>query len=121
MRSKQQGITFIGLLALAAMVGVLGFAGLKLVPAYLEHMKILRILNDVKADLDGQAPTPPSIRSAIDKRLNIEMVYGVKLQQFKIDKSEGGFTVAVRYDKAEPFIANVSLLVSFDNEVEIRQ
>ena len=121
MRSKQQGITFIGILVVAAMVGVLGFAGLKLTPVYLEHMKVLRILKDVKEEMDGQGPTPPTIRRAIDRRLNIERVYGVKLPQFQVEKSASGFTVAIRYDRAEPFIYNVSFLVSFDDEVEIRQ
>ena len=71
MRSKQRGITFIGFALLAAMVAVLGFAALKLTPAYLENMKIKRILTDVKTEMDGQAPSPQLIRRAIDKRLNI--------------------------------------------------
>jgi len=120
MRSRQRGITFIGLALLAAMVAILGFAGLKLVPAYLENMKVKRILNDVKSDLDGQSPTPQVIRRQIDKRLNIEMVYGLKGRDFEVEKSSQGFTVAARYERSEPFIANVSLLVTFDDEVEIR-
>jgi hypothetical protein len=120
MRSKQRGITFIGLALLVAMVAVLGFAGLKLTPAYLENMKIKRILSDVKSDMDGQGPTPQVIRRAIDKRLNIEMVYGLKAKDFEIEKGSEGFTVAARYERSEPFIANVSLLVTFNDEVEIR-
>lgn len=120
MRSKQRGITIIGLALLAAMIAVLGFAGLKLTPAYLENMKIKRILNDVKSDMDGQAPTPQVIRRAIDKRLNIEMVYGLKATDFEIEKGPEGLSVAARYERSEPFIANVSLLVAFNDEVEIR-
>jgi hypothetical protein len=120
MRLEQRGITFIGFALLAAMVGILAFAGLKLTPAYLENMKIRRILNDVKLNMDGQHPSPQEVRRAIDKRLDIEMVYGLKAQDFEITKSADGLTVAARYNKEEPFIANVSLLVNFDDEVEIR-
>lgn len=120
MRSRQKGITFIGFVLLAAMVGLLGFAGLKLSPVYLENMKIRRVLSDVKEELDGQGPTPQSIRKAIERRVNIEMIYGLKARDFEIEKSDGGFTVAARYERAESFIANVSLLVTFDDEVEIR-
>ena len=112
--------TGVGRALLAAMVAILGFAGLKLTPAYLENMKIKRILNDVKLNMDGQNPTPQEIRRAIDKRLDVEMVYGLKAQDFQIAKSAEGFTVAARYDRSEPFIANVSLLVTFNDEVEIR-
>jgi Domain of unknown function (DUF4845) len=122
MRSKQRGITFIGFLIIAAMIAVIGFAGLKLTPIYLENMKIKRILNDVKIDLDGQGATPQSIRRALDKRIGIEMVYGFKGQDFEIQQSSsGGYIVAARYERAETFVANVSLLATFDDEVEIRK
>jgi hypothetical protein len=121
MRSRQYGMTFIGFALVAAMVAVMGFAGLKLVPAYLENMKIKRVLADVQAELDGQGPTVQGIRRALDKRLNIEMVYGVKGQDFVIERTDDGYLVAARYERAEPFIANVSLSVEFDDEVEIRQ
>jgi hypothetical protein len=120
MRSRQRGITFIGFAIIAAMVGLIGYAGLKLTPVYLENMKIKKILNDVKSELDGQGTTPQRIRVAIDKRINIEMIYGLKGRDFEIEKSPGGFTVAARYERAEEFIGNVSLLVTFDDEVEIR-
>lgn len=120
MRSRQTGMTAMGFMLIAAMVGLIGFAGLKLSPAYLENMKIRRILSDVKLNLDGQAPTPQSIRHSIDNRINIEMVYGLKARDFIIEKTEGGYRVAAVYERTEPFIANVSLLVSFDDEVEIQ-
>lgn len=120
MRSRQKGITFIGFAIIAAMVGLIGFAGLKLTPVYLENMKVKRVLNDVKEQLDGQAATPQRIRSALDKRINIEMIYGLKGRDFEIEKSDSGYTVAARYQRAETLVANVSLLVDFDDEVEIR-
>ena len=120
MRSRQRGMTFISFAILAAMVALMGFAAMKLTPVYLENMKIKRVLNDVKTRLDGQNPTPQMIRSAIDKQINIEMVYGLRGRDFDIEKSDGGFTVAARYERAEEFIANVSLLVTFEYEVEIR-
>jgi hypothetical protein len=120
MRLKQRGITFIGFALLAIMVGILGFAGLKLTPVYLENMKIKRILNDVKMDMDGQNPSAQEIRLAIDKRLDIEMVYGLKAQEFQITNSGEGLTVAAHYERPTPFIGNVSFLVTFNDEVEIR-
>lgn len=120
MRSRQTGITLIGFVLLAVMVGMLGFAALRLTPVYLENMKVRRILTDVKADLDGQGPTPQLIRRAIEKRINIEMVYGLKANEFEIQKIDSGFRVGAYYEKSEPFIANISLLVTFNDEVEIR-
>ena len=121
MRNRQRGITAIGFLVLAIMVAAMGFAALRLTPIYLEHMKIVSVLNDVKADLDGTNPSIQLIKSGIGKRLNIEMVRVVKKQDFKIKKSELGYSVRVQYDTEAPYIANVWLLVRFNDAVEIRR
>lgn len=120
MRSRQSGMTFIGFALIAAMVALIGFAGIKLTPVYLENMKIKKVLNDVQVDLEGQDPTVQQIRAIIDKKLNIEMVYGLKGRDFTIEKIDSGYRVAARYVRTESFIANVSLSVEFDDEVEIR-
>jgi hypothetical protein len=112
-------MTAIGFALLAAMVGILGFAGMRLTPAYLENMKVKRILSDVKDELDGQGPTPQSIRRSIDNRINIEMVTGLKARDFEIEKVASGFRVTAHYERTEPFIANVFLRVEFNDEVEI--
>ena len=38
----------------------------------------------------ARSPTPQVIRRAIDKRLNIEMVYGLKARDFEVEKSAEG-------------------------------
>lgn len=121
MRDRQQGITAIGFLILAVMVVAIGFAGLRLTPIYLEHMKILSVLEDTKANLDGTNPSIQQIKSAIGKRLNIEMVRTIKKQDFKIKKSEVGYSVRIQYDSEAPYLANIWLLVRFNDAVEIRR
>jgi hypothetical protein len=121
MRDRQRGITAIGFLVIAALVAVVGFGALKLMPIYLEHMKILSVLSDTKAALDGTNPSIQQIRSAIGKRLNIEMVYVLKREDFEIKKSERGYSVRARYDDEASYIANVYLLVRFNDAIEIRR
>ena len=121
MRNKQQGITAIGFVIIAAVVALIGFAALKLTPIYLEHMKIVSTLNDVKADLDGQNPSIQQIRYAIDKRLVIEMITKMKAKDFEIKKTETGFSVRAQYEDRTPYIANIYLVAVFNNAVEIRR
>ena len=109
------------LLVLAILIAAVGFAGLRLTPIFLEHMKITRVLEDVKINLDGQSATVAEIRSSIGKRLNIEMVRSIKPQDFKIKKSEEGYSVRLQYDSEAPYIANVYLLVRYNKAVEIRR
>ncbi|MGI9331235.1 MAG: DUF4845 domain-containing protein [Gammaproteobacteria bacterium] len=121
MRSRQQGMTAIGALIIAVLVGIVGLGALKLTPIYLEQMKILSVLEDVKGELDGQNASVALIRSAIGKRLNIEMISVLKKQDFVIKKSEMGYSVRVQYDNEAPFIGDVYLLARFNDSVEIRR
>ncbi len=121
MRNRQQGMTAIGMLVLAAILGLVGFAALRLTPIYLEHMKVLQILSDVKVELDGQETSLARLRASIENRLNIESVYGLKVKDFKITKTSvgGGYIVQAKYDRRTNYVANIYLLAEFDDTVEI--
>lgn len=121
MRNKQQGMTAIGFVIMAVIVALIGFAGLKLTPVYLEHMKIVSTLNDVKEQLDGQNPSIQEIRSSINKRLVIEMVTTVKARDFKIKKTEAGYDVRIQYENRTQYVANLYLVAVFNNVVGIRR
>ena len=121
MRVKQRGITLISLAIIVAFVASYAFAVLKVIPFYLEQIKISRVLNDVQANLSGSGPTPQKIRDAIDKRLNIEMVYELTARDFKIKKSSGGFEVHAAYERRASYFGNLYLVVAFDETVEINR
>jgi hypothetical protein len=121
MNDRQQGMTTIGFLIIAVLVGLIGFAGLRLTPIFLENMKVASVMNDVKSDFDGQDPSIQQISAAIGKRLNIEMVRSVHRKDFEIKRSDNGYMVSLTYDREAPYVANVYLLVRFDRAVEIRR
>ena len=65
-------MTIIGLLLVLAVLGLIAFGVIQLVPVYLENMKIVQILNQTKDQLDGQSPSVKDIRDALYKRAKIE-------------------------------------------------
>jgi len=119
MRARQQGITAIGFILAAVFVGVFAFAILKVMPLYLEQMKVVSILEDVKEDLDGNKPSIIEIRSAIGKRLDIEMVTGIRTKDFTIKKAGTGYRVTANYERREAFFGNLFFVAVFDEQIEI--
>ena len=120
----QRGITALGFLFLAALVGVIAFAAIRLVPVYLEYYKIVTIMEGVQTELDGHvSPTGgvSEIRRSIENRMMIESVRVVKLQEFNIEKQGAFYRVSIGYAQAVPYIANISLVVNFDKSVEIKR
>ena len=120
MRQHQQGMTFIGLLCILALVGVVGYAGVRLAPVYLNYMKIARTLEAVATEVKGDNPDPQNIRNLIDRHFNIEDPTNVTARDIEITKEDGGVQMHVAYDDTVPYVANVSLSVHFDKTVTVR-
>ena len=120
MRNKQTGMTFLGLLIVLALAGLIVFAGIRLTPVYLEHMKIVSVLEGTKKEMDGKGADLASIRRSIQRRFDVESVGIIRVTDFKVTKSPaGGYILTATYEHKAPYIANVNFVVDFDNTVEI--
>jgi len=117
-RHSQAGITALGFLILALLVGVVAFAVMKVVPFYINDMRMTTILEDVQRDLSGNSPTPQSIRYELARRFSVEDVK-IAEDAMKITQSKNGYTLRVTYDSKASYISNVYLLVAYDKQVEI--
>jgi len=117
-RRSQAGITALGLLILATLVGVIGLAVLKLTPIYIKNMRMSTILDDVERELSGQNATPQSIRNELTRRFIVEDIR-LGNDELKITQSRGGYALRVQYEERAPYVADLYLLVAFDKQVEI--
>jgi hypothetical protein len=120
MQKHQHGMTFIGMLCILALAGVVIYAGVRLTPVYLNYMKIARTLESVASEVKGDNPDPAAIRNLIDRHFNIEDPSVVTVKDIENTKDESGVEMHVTYDDTVPYVANVSLSVHFDKTVKVR-
>jgi len=123
MRSRQSGMTFLGLLVLIVVVGSWVYAGIRLVPAYLNYQKVASTLEKVRDEYTSNPGTTDfMIRKAIERHFNIEMVNEdvFNYPDVQIRQQGGVFLVTAAYEHVVPLVANVSFLVDFDKTVEIQ-
>jgi hypothetical protein len=117
---QQRGMTTIGFLLVLAVLGLIAFGVIQLVPVYLENMKIVQLLNQTKEQLDGQSPSVKDIRDALYKRAEIEDLRDIDTKKdFVVKPVSGGYTVSINYERRKPYVANISLLAEFEHSVEI--
>lgn len=121
MRQRQQGMTAIGFILIAALVGLVGYGVIRLIPVYLTQMKIRQLMTDLKAEYDGNNANVSRLQTEISRRLDIDAITYPRRQDFVISKSGEGFLVELDYEDSVPYIANLSITARFDNSVEIRQ
>ena len=117
-RHSQAGITALGFLILAILVGVVAFAAMKVTPMYIKSMRMNTILDDVQRELSGGSPTPQAIRNELARRFSVEDIT-LGVDAMKITQSKNGYTLHVQYDERASYIANMYLVVAYDKQVEI--
>ena len=117
-RHAQAGITALGFLILAALVGVVGLGVLKVVPMYIKNMRMSTILDDVQRDLSGNGPTPQSIRNELFRRFSVEDIR-LDTDSMKIAQSKTCYSLRVQYEERASYVADIYLVVAYDKQVEI--
>jgi Domain of unknown function (DUF4845) len=122
MRNKQLGVTAIGWLILLTPFAIVGYAGVRLLPLYLNYMKVTRAMEQVHADLKSNAQgggTADTIRVALDKRFEVDMVDYPTTKDLKITRDGGTWTAEMNYDDEAPLFSNLSVHVHFDKVVKM--
>lgn len=116
---RQQGMTLIGMVIVAMIAGIFVLAAIRLIPIYLEYMKIDAALDAMKIDLDGSNAGPGQIRTSLERRFDIDDVKSIRSRDVVIERTANGYVVRADYEGRTPFIANVYFLVDFDKSVEV--
>ncbi len=120
MRQPQLGMTFVGILCILGLVGVIAYAGIRLVPVYLNYMKIARTMDVTATEFKGENPDVGALRRALEHHWIVEDPSAVEVKEIEITKNDSGVLMHVAYDDAVPYIANVSLSVHFDKTVKVQ-
>ena len=99
---------------------IVGYAGVRLLPLYLNYMKVTRAMEQAGGELRSNGTgTADAIRIAIDKHFEIDMVENPTTKDFKITRDGGAWRVEANYDDEAPLFANITLHVNFDKVVRM--
>ena len=120
MRKRQQGMTFIGLLCILVLVGVVVYAGIRLIPVYLNYMNVVHNLNLVASEVDNGSATATTIRTAVEKHFNVDYIDYPSVKDLKITRDNGNWKIEANYDDQAPLFANVAILLTFDKTVKLK-
>ncbi len=115
-RRRERGMTTIGLIIMVCFVGLFVYAGIRLVPVYLQYFNVLKSVEGLKADVDGG---PARMRIALEKRFAIEDISDLDYKDIEITKNGSAYDLHIAYDAQTPFVGNVGFVVHFDHVVTL--
>ncbi len=118
MHQKQRGMTAIGALLIAVLVGVVGLAAIKAGPMYAQGLRVQTVLTDLKKEMDGTNPSPSRVRLALERRLDIESLR-IPRDNISLRKGGPGYILQISYENKTRYVADLWLMVVIDKQVEI--
>lgn len=119
MRSRQRGVTAIGWLILLIPFAVIIYAGIRLLPVYLNYMAVARSLDELTTEYQGGGATPDAIRSSLQKRFDVENVDYPAVKDIDISRDNQGWHVEAAYYDQAPLFLHITLQVQFDKTVTL--
>jgi hypothetical protein len=109
---RQRGLSLVGFIILAAVVGFVMFTAFRCVPAWTEYFSLKKVLQATANEFSIDA-TPPVIRRSYETRAQIDDL-PVRGTDLEITKENGRIKLAVNYQRRVPVAGNMSLLFDFE-------
>lgn len=118
--SRQRGMTMWSALFVIGVFVYFLFMLFKLLPPYLEDMKVRTALDGIAAERSVDSMTNAEIIERLDKRFDIDMVTNVKASQVQIKPLGRMKQIRINYEVVVPLFFNISALLEFDHARQIR-
>ncbi len=111
-RARQRGISLLGLLFWAVLIGIVAVVALRVLPTVNEYLTIQRAVNKIAA---SGATTVPELRIAFDRQKDIEYsISSISGKDLAITKENDRVVVAFAYEKQVELAGPVFLLIKYE-------
>ena len=109
---RQSGVTLLGLLFWAVLIGSFALVTMKVFPAVTEYRTILSMVNKIS---DSGGTTVPEIRAAFDRATAVEYgVTSIKSSDLEVTKENDKVVISFAYNREIVLIEPVYLLIKFE-------
>jgi hypothetical protein len=110
--ARQRGISLIGLLFWAVLIGIVAVVALRVLPTVNEYLTIQRAVNKIAS---SGATTVPELRNSFDRQKDIEYsISSISGKDLNITKENDRVVVRFAYDKEIELAGPVFLLIKYE-------
>jgi len=115
----QQGLAFLPLVFTITLLFVGISLTIKIVPVYLNHSKVVAMLDQFKQEASGEKKSEFDIKSTLTKRININNIDNIAQDDITLSKQGSAFKVMISYEVVKKIYGNLSVLIEFNDHIEI--
>jgi Tfp pilus assembly protein PilE len=107
MRTRQAGVSLMGLIIVLILLAVVALFAMKVIPSYMEYRAIKNAIQSIARERPNA--TPAEIRKSFDARSNIDDFTAVKPNDLDIQKG----SISFAYRKEVPLWTGVALCIDY--------
>jgi Tfp pilus assembly protein PilE len=111
MKSKQQGISLLGLIIGLFILVVVALFAMKVIPSYLEYSSAKSAIQAISRD--QQINTPQMVRNAFEARAQIDNITAIRPSDLEITKEGNRMAISFAYRKEVALADNVGLYIDY--------
>lgn len=118
---SQKGMSILSWLMVLAFIAFFASAVFKMLPHYLDYMSLEKIITSVETDPSMEVRTVGAFYGHVGKGMEVNTIRDLDLQEaLKVKIENNEFRAHLKYEKREPLIRNIDLVVRFDKEFRVR-
>lgn len=118
---SQKGMSILSWLMVLALVAFFASAAFKVLPHYFDYMSMEKLITSVETDKAANIRSINEFYSHVSKGMQVNSIRDLNLQDaLKIKVENNEFRAHLKYEKREPLIQNIDLVVRFDKEFRVR-
>jgi Domain of unknown function (DUF4845) len=111
-RAPQRGISLVGLLFWAMLIGFAGYVAVQVLPTVNEYLTIQRAVDKIAAE---RPPTVPEVRAAFERQKEIEYaIQSIAGSDLQITKENDRLVIAYRYERELHLLGPAYLLLKYE-------
>ncbi|MFI3223445.1 MAG: DUF4845 domain-containing protein [Methylococcaceae bacterium] len=116
---NQQGFSLFSLIFIITLLFIVISLTVKIAPVYLNHSKVVGMLEQLKQEAHVEKKTETEIKSSLSKRININNIDDVTQNDISLNRQGNAFKVLINYEVVRQVYGNLSVLIEFNDEIEV--
>ncbi len=118
--NRQKGLTLISWIVVIVFLLFQGVIAMNVLPVYISDSSVKEIMEALPNDVKARESSTQGLKSLIAKRLSMNNVYSIKLENIKVQKGRGENIVTIEYEPRGKLVGNLEYIVSFKHEARIK-
>lgn len=116
---RQQGMSIVTLLFLAAAFVFVVYIGLKVVPIYTDNMTIKKAMASLSEDVSASTINRETVYETLQKRLDINNINVISKEDIHVSQDGGVILVEIDYVDQRELMGNLEVMATFSEQVEV--